>query len=112
MAAEWDTWRKRAAIAHRKAQLRKAGEAASSSSAPMEVTEAEDNPFVVAGSFSSEPFAPILDANSAQISEQDLQDDLNTVVRFFVDGNDRDHTEDESLVWQRLEAKVGFFFVG
>lgn len=36
----------------------------------------------------------------------DLEDDFNAVVRFFAEGNDRDHTEDESLVWKRLTTVV------
>ena len=36
----------------------------------------------------------------------DLEDDVNTVVRFFVEGNDQDHSEDEHLVWKRLATTV------
>jgi hypothetical protein len=47
--------------------------------------------------------------NEARHLEEDLEDDMKTVVRFFVDGNDRDQTEDETVVWQRLADKVGPF---
>ena len=57
----------------------------------------------------SAAIAPVPNGNEAQHREQDLEDDIKTVVRFFVDGNDRDQSEDETLVWQRLAAKVGYF---
>jgi hypothetical protein len=41
-----------------------------------------------------------------QKSLDDLEDDVNTAVRFFVEGNDRDHSEDEHLVWKRLATMV------
>ena len=105
IAAEWDTWRKRSIISHRKAQLRREAEGAPSSSAPtaaMEVIEAEESPFPDALPFPNE--------NRTQSSEQDLEDDIQTVVRFFADGNDFDKTEDETLVWRRLGARVGPFW--
>jgi hypothetical protein len=55
--------------------------------------------------------APFRNVNKTQSSEQDLEDDINTVVRFFAEGNDRDKSEDETLVWQRLETKVGSFWL-
>lgn len=96
IASEWDTWRKRAAIAHRKAQLQKQAEAASSSSAPSapkQDFELEDK--------------VVPKGDKTQNAEQDLEDDIKVVVRFFVEGNDRDQSEDEDLVWQRLATKVG-----
>jgi hypothetical protein len=89
IAAEWDTWRD---IAHSKAQIRRECDGAS---AP---TAAE----TCIG----------INRHKTQSLEQDLEDDMKTIVWFFADGNDYDQTEDESLVWQRLAAKVGFGFLG
>jgi len=51
----------------------------------------------------------IPNGNETKELERDLEDDMKIVVRFFVDGNDRDQTEDETVVWQRLADKVGSF---
>jgi len=55
---------------------------------------------------------PIPNGNDAQHLERDLEDDMKTVIRFFVDGNDHDQTEDETVVWQRLADRVGSFLQG
>jgi hypothetical protein len=73
-----------------------------SSSAPAASTEAAEM------GEASVAIPPIPNGNNrVRHLEQGLEDDIKTVVRFFVDGNDRDQSEDETLVWQRLEAKVG-----
>lgn len=53
----------------------------------------------------------VVEIEESPMSYEDLEHDMEAVVRFFVEGNDRDQSEDESVVWQRLEAKVGLLLM-
>lgn len=98
IASEWETWRKRAGIAFRKAQSQKEAEAAANvASALLEVQKempAEDSP-----SLADLP-------NGNHYILEDLESDINAAVQFFVEGNDNDETEDERSVWNRLAQQV------
>ena len=48
----------------------------------------------------------VVEIEETPVFDEDLEHDIQVVVSFFVEGNDRDQSEDESVVWQRLEAKV------
>lgn len=97
-SSEWETWRKRAGIAFRKAQSQKEAEAAANvASALLEVQRempVEDSP-----SLADLP-------NGNHNNSEDIENDINAVVRFFVEGNDNDETEDEHSVWNRLAQQV------
>jgi len=102
IAKDWATWRKRSAIAHRKAQFRNDEGATTDSNSRDTLTEFAE--------METSDSAPPLNGPSTQISDQDLEEDIEVVVRFFVEGNDCDQSEDESVVWQRLADKVGLSF--
>ncbi|KAF9535411.1 hypothetical protein CPB83DRAFT_901138 [Crepidotus variabilis] len=101
LLTEYDEWRKRSGIAYRKAEAQAKAKAAAKAA---ERSQVEEPLLPVSASvpryFSSEP------ATLVDTTPSDWEDDINTVVQFFVDGNDDNPDEEESLVWQRLSQKA------
>ncbi|KAJ3507859.1 hypothetical protein NLJ89_g6068 [Agrocybe chaxingu] len=94
--AQFDQMRKRAGIAYRKYLGQKESEppVASTSAAPD--VEVLPPPSDIQDSYSQ----------TQEYQEDLLEDDIQAVVRFFVEGNDDDKTKAENEVWARLEEKT------
>ncbi|CAA7258689.1 unnamed protein product [Cyclocybe aegerita] len=97
-SAQFDQMRKRAGIAYRKALGQKESEPpVASTSAASDVEELpppSESPDIQDSYFQTQEY------------QGDLEDDIQAVVRFFVEGNDDDKTKAENEVWARLEEKT------
>jgi len=96
-----DKWRKRAGIAYRKAQSLKSDTEATPTEHVMPDSDVMDE--------DPEPGPSRISSDNLQFATE-WEDDMNTVVRFFVEGGDRDPDEPEDMVWARLASQVSNFY--
>lgn len=93
-----DEYRKRAGIAYRKAQNAKQHQQAA-------VAADEPATSMVQVGREEEEEVPPASPSPTPLSQDDLEDDLNIIAKFFADGND-DQTEEEEVIWARLTEQV------